>query len=235
MKKILILSILTIYMISFVLAVPKIEPYVNDFADLLTDEEEINLNLLIDQIEINTTWEIAIVTTQNTEGIDRVSYANMIGDENGVGKKDKDNGIVVLWSLENEDGGAIATGRYSESIINDAKAGRIGRESREYFDNKEYYNGFEFIVKELEKEIKGEKNESEIEQSENLDGDFGIGGFILFGLILLVFIIIIYIVTKEDEEDSYSHGVFVGSGSNRSSSGGVSFSGGSFGGGGAGF
>ncbi len=156
MKKILILMVLLLSM-NFISAVPKIEPYVNDFANILTEDQELSLNLLADSIEKNTTYEIAMVTTLDTEGQDRIEYANRIGDENGVGKKGKDNGIVILWSLDNERGLALATGRYSESMINDAKAGRILRNARHYFDDEFYYEGLLNITKEINEEIKTER------------------------------------------------------------------------------
>lgn len=169
-------------------AIPKIEPYVNDFANLLTEEQELNLNIYIDQIEKNTSWEIAIVTVQNTEGQDRLEYANKIGDENGVGKLDKDNGIVILYSLQ--DGGAIATGRNSESIFNDAKVGRIGRDNKKYFDNQKYYEGFTNIVVQLENEIKTKEVIVLDNQNKTEDNYFNsyIIPFIAITFILLMFL-----------------------------------------------
>ena len=138
--------------ITFVCAsieIPRIEPYVNDYAGLLTPQEELQLNQLADQIEANTTFEIAIVTVAGTGGQDRLEFANMIGDQNGVGKADKDNGIVVLWSTEDDAGGAIATGRGSESFVTDAVTGRIGRAARlQFFDNGDYAGGFNYILNE---------------------------------------------------------------------------------------
>lgn len=220
MKNKIILIILTIYILSIISAVPKIEPYVNDFANLLTSEQETNLNLYIDEIEKNTSWEIAIVTVENTEGQERVEYANKIGDENGVGKLDKDNGVVLLYSLENEAGGAIATGRYSESILNDAKVGRIGREAKPLCDEEKYYYCFFYIVQEIEKEIKGEyNNETNLEEVKEKKELPTIDGVLIFIAIVIFGF------------------VFFGINGNSSSggSGGSSFGGGSFGGGGSGF
>jgi uncharacterized protein len=231
MNKNFCVIILGIFLISIVsAAIPKIEPYVNDFADILNQEEEIKLNLLSDNIEKNTSWEIAIVTVLNTDGQNRVEFAGRIGDENGVGKLNKDNGVVVLWSLDNEKGGAIATGRYSESILNDAKVGRIGREAREkYCDKEDYYNCFEFIVKELSKEISNDSlNQSNVG---DLDSEYDYGWVVwLFGIIILV----IFFVRYKSDDDSSISGVVIGSSSGGRSSGGSSFGGGSFGGGGAG-
>jgi uncharacterized protein len=229
MKKLIFLLVF-ISLISLSGAYPKIVPYVNDFADILTPEQEIRLNQLCDKIELNTSYEIAIVTIQNTEGQDRIEYANRIGDENGVGKKEKSNGIVVLWSLDNEKGGAIATGRGSESIFNDAKVGRIGRESRSLFDEEKYYEGFNYIVLELEKEIDTiNLNDSPDNKQDK--------PFNILLIISIVFGVIIFFIVIGNEDSSSGTSIISGGFSSISSgsSSGVSFGGGNFGGGGGKF
>ena len=142
----LVVMLLNMASVSAAVDTPRIEPYVNDFVGLLNESEVLALNLLSDSIEVNTTYEIAVVIVPTTGGDNPVVFANKIGDLNGVGKKDLDNGIVVLWSIENEHGGAIAVGRGAESILNDAKVGTIGREARPLFDEGKYYEGFIQIV-----------------------------------------------------------------------------------------
>jgi uncharacterized protein len=167
------------------------------------------LNQLADQIEANTTFEIAIVTVQSTGGQDRLQYANMIGDENGVGKKDTDNGIVVLWSVEADAGGAIATGRGSESFVTDAVTGRIGRASRQYFDKGEYYNGMNYIVIELDKEII--KHQTPINNSD-AGNPIDIGGLpdwtwiviLSIGFVIIIFKLFNVFNNSDDSSDDYS-------------------------------
>jgi len=226
-----------IIQICIVSAVPKIEPYVNDFAHLLTPDEINNLNLQADAIEQKTTYEIAIVTVQNTNGEDRIQFANELGDENGVGKKGKANGIVVLWSIE--DGGAIATGRYSESILNDAKVGRIGRESRPYFDNGSYYQAFNFILTNINTEITAYQNSGTTSSSNSGTIDTSTLFLIIAIIVIAIIIWIFFLKPSYDSsyDDGYSSGagtgVAIGSilGSNSSSSSSNSSSGGGFRGG----
>lgn len=230
MKKVIIPVLLILILISIVSvssAVPKIEPYVNDFAHLLTPEQINALNVQCDEIEQNTSYEVAIVTVQNTEGEDRVIYANKIGDENGVGKKGKDNGIVVLWSVE--DGGAIATGRYAESILNDAKVARIGRDARPLFDEGKYYEAFSQIITQIKTELNSSADGS-VAPGTSSTGDLDFGHLIILGLIVLVFF---WILSKLFDMDlgSAVAGAVVGSTIGRSRSGGSSSSGGRVGGG----
>ena len=228
MKKIYLGVIILLVLIIKVSAVPKIEPYVNDFAHLLTSDEIAKLNLQADAIEQNTTYEIAIVTVQNTEGQDRIEYANKIGDENGVGKKGKDNGVVVLWSVE--DGGAIATGRFSESILNDAKVVRIGKAARPYFDNKQYYQAFSYILTQIGTEIQAK----DINQSSSTNTS-GVSDNTFILIILIVCMIWIFFRVFGIGRGSILSGITLGSISTSSSSGGSSFGGGGFGGGGGRF
>ena len=217
--------------------VPKIVPYVNDFADLLTKEEEARLNVWCEQIEQETGWEIAIVTVQNVDGDDRTHFANEIGDMNGVGKKDQDNGVVVLWSVD-DDGGAIATGRYSESLLNDAKVGRIGRASREYFDQGLYYEGFEYISKQIYMEISGsgtiQIGNDTIEINESSPGSLDGGELLIILLVggVGVFIIFFILYNRRSGDESVLAALAAATISSGSSGGGSSFSGGGFGGGG---
>lgn len=240
MKAQIIFVVALIFLVTLVSAVPKIEPYVNDFAHLLTPEQINALNVQCDEIEKNTSYEIAIVTVLNTEGMDRIEYANKIGDENGVGKKDKDNGIVVLWSVE--DGGAIATGRYAESILNDAKVARIGRAARPLFDEGKYYEAFTQIVNEIKTEINSSQDGS-VTAGNSGSGDIDFGHLILLGLIVLVFFWIISKFFDWNVGDAIA-GATIASTIGRAKSGGSSsggrvgggsFGGGSFGGGGGRF
>jgi len=243
MKKIIYILYFVLFVLllfhSSVNAVPKIEPYVNDFANLLTPDQEAQLNIQCDLIEKNTSYEIAIITVSNTEGQDRILYANKIGDENGVGKKGKDNGIVVLWSLDNEEGGAIATGRYSESILNDAKVARIGRAARPLFDEGNYYEAFSQIVTEINKEIVTSQDGSVNATSSGSSGSGKDGGKTI--MIILIIGLSLWIILKIFDATDIFTGIAIGSvlgkvgGSSSGSRGGRSFGSGSFGGGGSKF
>ena len=189
MKKI-ISGIIILLLIGIVYGYPKLDNYVNDFAGLLSVEEETKLNEEIHNINLNYSVEIAIVTIQNTEGDGRVNYANRIGEENGVGKKGKDNGIVVLWSLDNEKGGAIATGRGIGSILNDAKVTRIGRASREFFDQKQYYQAFEFILNEIKVELDKAQSQGDQLATESTNPDLNLNKT-LISIVVLIFVIFI--------------------------------------------
>jgi uncharacterized protein len=233
-KKILIGILLLIILSSLCFAVdyPKLTPYVNDFAHLLTPEQITSLNTLCTNIEKNTTVEIAIVTVTKTNGEERVIYASRMGEASGVGKKATDNGVVVMWVV-NEQHGAIATGRGIGDILPDIKVSHIGTASRVYFDQGDYYNGFKYIIDEIGKEV-GYGNESKQPIVQDLSVDASI--FIMVMVIIILLIIILGAASSSGGSGggSFSAGNSIG-GSIGSFSSGGSFGGGSFGGGGSSF
>jgi uncharacterized protein len=218
--KITLIMLLLLSSITFIIAaidIPRIEPYVNDFAGLLNAQEELQLNLLADQIEQNTTFEIAIVTVIGTGGQDRLEFAGKIGDLNGVGKKDADNGLVVLWSLSDDAGGAIATGRGSESFVTDGVTGTIGRAARsQYFNKEDYAGGFNYILNELDKVIISHQDGSINNTGTQTTDDEQTSEMVWFAIMIIIFIlfriVIFPIVDFDDDSSGGSSGGWGGGG-----------------------
>jgi len=119
---------------------------VNDFAGLMTPEQEQTLTDKLIKVNQETSVEIAVVTIYSTDSEDRLDFANHLGENNGVGKKATDNGVVLLWSVQNENGGAIAPGRGIEAVLNDAKVVRIGKAARPLFDQGKTYEAFDQMI-----------------------------------------------------------------------------------------
>jgi len=248
MKKMLIFLLLIVTLFATITTAteyPVLTGYVNDNANLMNSGEELILKELIERIEKNTTVEIAVVTVQTTNGQARVEYANRLGDQNGVGKKATDNGVVILYSLENEKGGAIATGRGIESILNDAKVSRIGRASRHYFDEDNTFKGFETIILEIEKEL------DPTQKSTNEEVDNILQWFVIIIIAIALLVILIGAIVGVSDSGSggrrrggggnggsFMTGAYLGSSMNSNSSSFSSFGGfggGGFGGGGGAF
>jgi len=118
--------------------------YIYDYADVISEGYESIIEDYVRRVDDNTTAEIVIYTIPSfvghgikKDGVeiqDRDMLANYIFNEltldgvKGIGKKGKDNGILVLYSVERDAGGGamrIEVGRGLEGDITDGTAGAI--------------------------------------------------------------------------------------------------------------
>lgn len=92
---------------------------VNDFAGVLSTEEADALEQKLLAYNDSTSSEVTVVTLSTIDGDDVTRFAIQLGEEWGVGKKGRDNGVVVLVVVEDRLA-AIATGYGMEGAITDA-------------------------------------------------------------------------------------------------------------------
>jgi len=237
MKHKFMYMIIGILLLGIVAAYPDLQgKRVNDFANILTPTEIQQLTDQITSMEKVTGAQFAIVTVMNTEGDGRVDYAARIGEQNGVGKQGSDNGVLILWSLDNEHGGAIATGRGIGDILTDASVARIGTAHKSEFNDGKYYTALSGVLTDIQAQFPNNDTNTSVTT------DSGISGWGWFCIILLGAFILLIIIAIASDSDSGSSGGFSGgyvasSGgwSSGSSFGGGGFSGGGFGGGGGAF
>ena len=79
---------------------PKAIGYVNDFEGVFTEKEIEELTQIIKKHEKETTNEIAIVTITSFEPFPTMdAYSLALARYWGVGKKEKNNGIVITFSV----------------------------------------------------------------------------------------------------------------------------------------
>ncbi|MBI4312507.1 MAG: TPM domain-containing protein [Chloroflexi bacterium] len=103
---------------------PRPVGFVNDFAGLIPDDTEAELEALLQQFEQETQAEIAVVTIVNLGGDTIEGYAVRLFQRWGIGKKGVDNGVLLLVAQEERDI-RIEVGYGLEPYITDGKAGRI--------------------------------------------------------------------------------------------------------------
>ncbi len=218
---------------------------VNDFVMKLSPSELQSLEQKLKGYSDTTSTQIAIVIVKTTGDSDPYDYAMKIAKDWGVGQKDKNNGLVLLWATETRKL-RIVTGRGMEATITDAVSKRIiNTILKPNFQAGQFYQGLDEATSEIMKRASGE---FEAEPSEDD------GSVIPFLIIILVVIIILYIIGRNSKGGRSGGGGFMGggwagpiifssggsSGWGGGSSGGDSgggfggFGGGDFGGGGAG-
>ncbi len=118
MKKLLLLLFLFPLITSAFVVPEKPTGFVQDYAGLLSVEEKNSLETKIQNFEQNTTNEIAVVTILSLDGDTIENVAQEIFTKWGIGKKDKNNGVLLLISL-NDRRTRIHTGYGVEGDLTD--------------------------------------------------------------------------------------------------------------------
>lgn len=207
--------------------------YVNDYADIIDNDNELESKL--ESYENETTNELAIATIQSIGEVSIEEYAVTLFEKWGIGKQDKDNGVLLLVALE-EKKVRIEVGYGLEGVIPDSIAGSIIRnEITPSFSEGDFSEGINRGVDALIASIGGEYSAEETDSPSNSGG-------IIFVIILAVVIIFIVIISRSGKSGGgyksggtktntgrSSFGGFSGR-SSWGSSGGSSRGGGSFGG-----
>jgi uncharacterized protein len=98
--------------------------WVVDMAGVLSPEHKARLNRLISDLERDTGAEIAVVILRRTQGATPKEYATELFNRWGVGKREADNGVLMLVALGDRRV-EIETGYGMEAILPDAVAGEI--------------------------------------------------------------------------------------------------------------
>ncbi len=107
---------------------PKPRGYVNDFAGVLDSGAQTELDAMLHETERQTTAEIALVTVKSLDGLTVEEYANRLFEQWGIGKKAKDNGVLVLVA-PTERRIRIEVGYGLEPVLPDGLAGEIIRKA----------------------------------------------------------------------------------------------------------
>jgi uncharacterized protein len=98
--------------------------YVNDYAGVFSATNKALLESCLQEVQAKTTAEIAVVALKSLEGGEIGDFANRLFEKWGIGKKGKDNGLLLIAAIEDRKV-RIEVGYGLEGLINDAKAGRL--------------------------------------------------------------------------------------------------------------
>src|SRR5208283_1272358 len=101
--------------------------YVTDLAKVIDPETRAKLEALCAEVEQKTGAQIAVVTVDSLDGRSREDYAADLYKHLGVGSKKNSEGVLLLVAPK-ERQYKIEVGYGLEPVINDARAGDIGRE-----------------------------------------------------------------------------------------------------------
>lgn len=192
---------------------------VNDFANFMSANERARLEKKLVAYDDSTSTQITIVTVQTIHGYDIDDYNARLGELWGVGRKGKDNGLVIL-AAKDEREVSIATGYGMEEVIPDAIAKRIiENQIIPNFRDGNFYRGFDEATTVIMQRATGQFTADDIGTGINKH-------FIILFICLVIFFIVLSSILNRGK-----HYTYTGKGYRRSGWGGPWIGGGGFGGG----
>ncbi|MDO4563710.1 MAG: TPM domain-containing protein [Clostridia bacterium] len=127
MKKILMLfAAMLVAVNAFAADIPEPETdfYVNDFANVLSNETKTYMVNASAQLAEQTNAQIVVTTILSADGENIESYSLRMAREWGIGGGDENNGVLILVATEDRKS-RIEVGRGLEGALPDGKTGRI--------------------------------------------------------------------------------------------------------------
>jgi uncharacterized protein len=129
-RQFVFVAILLCSVVPFAIAekVNDIQPtgYVIDLANVIQPEAKAKIAAMATELQQKTGAQIAVVTVNSLEGEDREQYAADLYKHLGVGPQKNDEGVLLLVAPK-ERQYKFEVGYGLEPVINDARAGDIGR------------------------------------------------------------------------------------------------------------
>jgi uncharacterized protein len=134
---------------------------VNDYANVLSAEEENALEQKLVAYFDSTSTQIAIVLENSLDGDDLFDYSQRLATAWGIGEQGKNNGILVYAAIQDRKL-RIHVGYGMEATVTDALTTRIRTEYiNPYFKQGEYYQGLDegttIIIKAASGEYKNDR------------------------------------------------------------------------------
>ncbi len=176
---------------------PELREIVTDSARIFTPNQLEELKTKLYNFESETSNQLVVLTIRELGNETIENYANQVFNENGLGQKDKDNGLLILFSRDDREV-RIEVGYGLEPYITDAVASRIIRNTMiPSFKEEFYFKGINEAVDELILYLKNpealeelkEKMVAEEQKNRNIGLVFligflsifaGVGGFFFF-------------------------------------------------------
>lgn len=210
--------------------------FFNDFsgANVITPQQANQIHSTLENYFKSSTNQIAIAVVKTTTPYDIAEYTIELGRKWGVGIKDKNNGVMIVWATEDRQI-FIATGYGVEGSLTDSMTKRI---IETYiipeFKAGRYFDGLNNGVVAIIKILSGDETTINELSSTVSDAEYNSNGFDSLSGLEKIFIIIFIIIMVILRANGIVSGSSIGGRSRGGFGGGSSFGGGSFGGGGAG-
>ncbi len=111
---------------AFAATVPALKGRVNDYAKIIRDNDEREIEEYLEGLEQASGIQIAVLTVPSLDGDDISSFGIKVADKWQLGDKEKDNGAILIVAYAEHDL-RIEVGEGLEGSLTDAKCGLILR------------------------------------------------------------------------------------------------------------
>ncbi|MFD0701512.1 TPM domain-containing protein [Myroides pelagicus] len=185
--------------------VPKLkdQKLLYDYAELFSSNNQKQLESKLHQYSNETSTQILVIIIPNLKGEDINNLGPRWGHEWGIGEKGKDNGVVILMSVEDRKIG-IYPGYGAEQYITAGQGGELIRnEIIPYFKTGDYYGGINTVVDGVTDMLNGKYVASK-KDTVRADGDNEVGG--LFCLFAIIFVIVGTIIFSKNDKNKGGKG-----------------------------
>ena len=167
---------------------------VYDFADLLTDQEEELLYQAATSYIKTTNYDIALVTIDDNNQQDALSYADDFFDYNYFGKNKTRDGLVLLIDMDNREI-AISTSGYAQKMYDDYRIDIAIDDGYNDVLELNYYNAFFKMLNSLTSYYQQDFPASNKNMIIDEYGNASYLKYMPYGLIVVISIIITLIVS----------------------------------------
>jgi len=169
---------------------------VNDFAGVLNQDEVNSLEQKLVAFNDSTSTQIAIVTVSTLQGYDKADYAQRLGEKWGIGKRQLNNGVLILVKPKTTDSNGqvfISQGYGLEGAIPDLACIQIvENDILPSLREGDYYGGLSNATNTLMALARGEYSADEYGQRAKKNA----GRKVPFGLVLFIIFIIIMLISR---------------------------------------
>ena len=129
---------------------------VQDRANVLTSQQEIDLARKSEALERATTDQLVVVTVPSLDGNDIAKFSTALGNQLRLGQAGKDNGILIVLAPQQRSV-RIATGSGLEGLLTDERAAKIVQLMVPKFRTGDYASGVEVGVNEIDATLRSDK------------------------------------------------------------------------------
>ena len=183
--------------------------WVNDYVNILTDSQETQINSKISSFEKQTDIEISFALVDTLNGKDIESFSNELFKTWGVGKADRNNGLLVVIA-PNERKWRIETGYGLESYLSDGQAYSFGDSNfKPNFKEGNYYKGIDDFLTQVTSHLGTSSWEDRVAYTQRVERErkeawsnfWWTTLYVVLSIICLVIFVVLFIRFKKKVEE----------------------------------